>query len=166
MAEYRRRMSAIETIAFRPGLAAAFRQLNLDWIERLFAVEPADLKVLDDPERAIILPGGQIFFALDDGRAIGTVAMLLVDKARYELAKMAVASSHRGRGIGGMLGAAGIEWARQAGARTVFLQTNSRLDGAIRLYERLGFRHAADPDPPEYARADVYMELNFGPVGR
>jgi hypothetical protein len=30
---------------------------------------------------------------------------------------------------------------------------------AIRLYERLGFCHAADPGPPEYARADVYMEL-------
>ncbi len=28
--------------------------------------------------------------------------------------------------------------------------------------ERLGIRHAADPDPPECARADVYMELPTG----
>jgi GNAT superfamily N-acetyltransferase len=159
------RVSGITTTPFRPDLARAFRQLNLDWIERLFAVEPADRKVLDDPERAIIAPGGMIFFALDGERPVGTVAMMLTGPARYELAKMAVAGSHQRRGIGEMLGAAGIEWARKAGARTVFLQTNSRLDGAIRLYERLGFRHAVDPDPSEYARADVYMELSFGENG-
>jgi GNAT superfamily N-acetyltransferase len=154
-------VSGIVTTPFRPGLAAAFRQLNLDWIERLFAVEPADRKVLDDPESAIIAPGGMIFFALDGERPVGTVAMILVSPGRYELAKMAVADSHQRRGIGEQLGAVGIEWARKAGGFAVFLQTNSRLDGAIRLYERLGFRHAADPDPSEYARADVYMELKF-----
>jgi GNAT superfamily N-acetyltransferase len=158
-------MSGIEIVPFRATLAGDFRRLNLDWIERLFAVEPADRKVLDDPERAIIAPGGQILFALDGVAAIGTVAMVRVGAARYELAKMAVAGSHQRRGIGELLGVAGIEWARSVGARTVFLQTNSRLDGAIRLYERLGFRHATDPDPGEYARADVYMELPITRTG-
>jgi GNAT superfamily N-acetyltransferase len=104
-------MSGILTAPFRPELAGAFRQLNLDWIERLFAVEPADRKVLDDPERAIIQPGGMIYFALDGERPVGTVAMILVSPGRYELAKMAVASSHQRRGIGEQLGAVGIEWA-------------------------------------------------------
>lgn len=158
-------MSGIAIMPYRPELAAAFRQLNLDWIERLFAIEPADRKVLDDPERAIIAPGGMILFAADGERAVGTVAMLLVSPGRYELAKMAVADSHQRRGIGELLGAAGIDWVRARGARTVFLQTNSRLDGAIRLYGRLGFRHAIDPDPSEYARADVYMELTIGNCG-
>jgi len=158
-------MSGIAIVPFRTELAGDFRRLNLDWIERLFAIEPADRKVLDDPERAIVAPGGQIFFALDDSAAIGTVAMVRVDPVRYELAKMAVASSHQRRGIGELLGVAGIEWARKAGAHTVFLQTNSRLAGAIRLYERLGFRHAVDPDPPDYARADVYMELPITRIG-
>jgi GNAT superfamily N-acetyltransferase len=156
-------MTDIQVVSFRRELAPAFQRLNFDWIERLFVVEEADRKVLGDPEHAIIAPGGQIFFALDSGEAIGTVAMIRFSTARYELAKMAVASSHQRRGIGELLGAAGIAFARDAGAETVFLQTNSRLGGAIRLYERLGFRHAVDPDPPEYARADVYMEL---PVGR
>ncbi|MEX1993046.1 MAG: GNAT family N-acetyltransferase [Steroidobacteraceae bacterium] len=152
-------MSGIAIVPFRAELAGEFRRLNLDWIERLFAVEPADRRVLDDPERAIVAHSGQIFFALDGAAAIGTVAMVRVGPTRYELAKMAVAGSHQRRGVGELLGAAGIEWARKAGAATVFLQTNSQLDGAIRLYERLGFRHAVDPDPTEYARADVYMEL-------
>jgi len=85
--------------------------------------------------------------------------MLRVSVGRYELAKMAVAPSHRGRGIGEQLGSAAVSFARDVGADTVFLQTNSRLAGAIRLYERLGFRHRPDLHPSEYARADVYMEL-------
>jgi GNAT superfamily N-acetyltransferase len=155
----------ITIVPFRSELAGAFRRLNLDWIETLFAVEAADRKVLDDPERSIVVPGGQIFFAMDGDVPVGTVAMLLVQSRRYELAKMAVAVTHRKRGIGELLGAAGIAWARGVGADSIFLQTNSRLANAIRLYERLGFRHATDPDPPDYARADVYMELPIGESG-
>ena len=117
----------ITIVPFHCELAGAFRRLNTDWIERLFAIEAADRKVLDDPQHSIIVPGGQIFFALD----------------------------------GELLGAAGIAWARHVGAESVFLQTNSRLANAVRLYERLGFRHAIDPDPPEYARADVYKVLTI-----
>ena len=64
-----------------------------------------------------------------------------------------------------LLGQACKEWAVEIGARTVFLETNSRLANAIRLYERLGFRHAVDPHPSDYARADVYMELPIDPSG-
>ena len=163
MAVRARGMTGIRIVSYRRDFAPAFQRLNLAWIERLFVVEDADRKVLGDPERAIIAPGGQILFALDAGEPIGTVAMIRFSAARFELAKMAVASSHQRRGIGELLGAAAIAFARDAGAETVFLLTNSRLDGAIRLYERMGFRHAVDPEPPEYARADVYMDL---PIGR
>ena len=152
-------MTGVQIVPYRGELATAFQRLNLDWIERLFAIEEADRKVLGDPERAIIAKGGQIFFAMNAGSAIGTVAIILTSPKRYELAKMAVATSHQRRGIGELLGAAAIAFAREARAESVFLRTNSRLDNAIRLYERLGFRHAPDPEPPEYARADVYMEL-------
>ncbi len=152
-------MTGIAVVSFRRDLAPAFRRLNLDWIERLFRIEAPDLKVLDNPEAAIIAKGGMIFFALDGEDPVGTVAMIPVGDGRYELAKMAVAVTHQRRGIGEMLGAAGIAWAREGGAKTVFLETNSRLANAIRLYERLGFRHAVDPHPSDYARADYYMEL-------
>ena len=54
-------MADILIVPFRRELASAFQKLNLAWIERLFAVEEADRKLLGDPERAIIAPGGQIF---------------------------------------------------------------------------------------------------------
>ena len=158
-------MSGIAVVPFRPDLAGDFRRLNLDWIERLFAVEEPDRKVLDDPEQAIIEKGGMIFFALDGAAVVGTVALIRFSDVRFELAKMAVAASHQRRGIGELLGRACTDWATGKGARTVFLETNSRLANAIRLYERLGFRHAVDPHPSDYARADVYMELPIGQSG-
>jgi putative acetyltransferase len=159
MARWSGRVSDIEIAKFRPELAGDFRRLNLEWIERLFEVEGPDLKVLDDPERAIVADGGMVFFALEGGSVVGTVAMIRAGEGRCELAKMAVATTHQGRGIGEQLGRACKRWAAENGFRTVFLETNSRLGNAIRLYERLGFRHAADPHPSDYARADVYMEL-------
>ena len=156
-------MSAITVVPFRREFAADFRRLNLDWIERLFSVEAPDLKVLDDPEAAIIATGGAIFFALEGDAVVGTVAMLRGDGGRCELAKMAVMPSHQRRGIGELLSAACRAWAAENGIRTVFLETNSKLEGAIRLYERLGFRHAPWPFPPDYARGDVYMEMKVEP---
>jgi GNAT superfamily N-acetyltransferase/predicted enzyme related to lactoylglutathione lyase len=154
-------MSAIRVVPFKVDYAGDFRRLNLEWIERLFKLEAPDRKVLDDPERAIIAKGGMIFFALDGAAVVGTVAMIRVGDGRCELAKMAVSASHQRRGIGELLGGACKAWATEQGFRTVFLETNSRLDNAIRLYERLGFRHATDPHRSDYARADVYMELSL-----
>ncbi len=158
-------MSGIAIVPFRPEYAAEFRRLNLGWIEGLFKVEAPDRKVLDDPEAAIIARGGMIFFALDDEHVVGTVALIRARDGRCELAKMAVAASHRRLGIGALLGGACKAWAAGQGFRTVYLETNSRLANAIRLYERLGFRHAVDPHPSDYARADVYMELPIGTGG-
>jgi len=157
-------LSPITVISYRPEYAADFRRLNLEWIERLFKVEAPDLKVLDDPGRAIIEPGGMIFFALEGATVVGTVAMIKGDDGRCELAKMGVATTHQRRGIGEMLGGAGRAWALKHGFRRVFLETNSKLGNAIRLYERLGFRHAPWPHPSDYARGDVYMEMKIDPT--
>jgi GNAT superfamily N-acetyltransferase len=158
-------VSGIVVVPYRREHAGAFRRLNLDWIERLFTVEPPDLAVLDDPEGAVIAPGGMIFFALDGEAVVGTVALIRAGGGRCELAKMAVATSHQGRGIGEMLGQACKAWAAANGVRTLCLETNSRLANAIRLYERLGFRRAVEPNPPDYARCDVYMELPIATAG-
>lgn len=152
---------SIEIVPYRPELRAAFAALNRAWIEQFFRIESADLRVLDDPDGAIIAPGGQIFFALDDGEAIGTVAAVRESPATFELAKMAVRPSHQGRGVGERLGRAVIDFARASGAKVVFLETNDALSNAIRLYERLGFVHATRPHPSSYARSNVYMKLRF-----
>lgn len=148
----------VSIIPFRPDLAPAFSALNRAWIEQLFRLEAADRHLLDHPEASIIAAGGQIFFAMDGERVVGTAAAIRVSPTTFELGKMAVSPSHQGRGLGERLGRAVLEFARAEGATLVYLETNSALANAIRLYERLGFVHATRPTPSEYARADVYME--------
>ena len=76
---------------------------------------------------------------------------------------MGVSPSHQGQGIGERLVRAAIEYARASGATMMFLDTNSALHSAIRLYERLGFVHATRPTPSVYERSNVYMELQLKP---
>ncbi len=154
-------MAPITIIPFREDLAEAFARLNQEWIERFFRLEESDLKTLRDPHGSVLAGGGQIFFALDGDTPIGAVAAVHTSPGIYELAKMAVSPSHQGRGIGEMLGHAAIDYALGKGAEVMFLDTNSALGPAIRLYERLGFTHAQRPQPSVYERSDVYMELRF-----
>ena len=92
---------------------------------------------------------------------VGVVAAIPEGEQGWELAKMAVSASHQGQGIGELLGRAAVEYAWSKGASRMFLDTNSRLANAIRLYERLGFRQTDPPQVSPYARSDVYMELLF-----
>jgi ribosomal protein S18 acetylase RimI-like enzyme len=56
-----------------------------------------------------------------------------------------------------LLEAAIEEFLRREG-RTLFLETNSKLTPALRLYESMGFQHQpAVKTDSHYARADVYM---------
>ncbi|MBM4219406.1 MAG: GNAT family N-acetyltransferase [Gammaproteobacteria bacterium] len=104
-----------------------------------------------------------IFVAQEGEEVIGTAAMIRITDDRYELAKMAVAATHQRRGVGEQLGRECIAWAAERGARTLFLETNSALGDAIRLYERLGFRRAPRRRMSDYARSDVYMEMTIEP---
>ena len=63
-----------------------FARLNLEWLERWFAVEPIDREVLGDPESHILAGGGHVLFAVDgEGRAVGTVALKHEGEGVFEL---------------------------------------------------------------------------------
>ena len=146
---------------FAAGDEDAFRDLNLEWISRYFAVEPKDLATLSDPHGTILNRGGRIFLAFLDGKAVGCCALMALAPGEFEVAKMAVTESAQGLGIGRKVLEATIVGARAAGATRLFLETNHILTPAIRLYESLGFSHIPPErvQPSPYARADVYMEL-------
>jgi ribosomal protein S18 acetylase RimI-like enzyme len=151
----------MEIVDFRPDLAAAFRDLNEAWITRLFALEPKDVETLAHPEATIIAPGGRIVFVVEDGAAIGCCALIALPDGGFEVAKMAVAEAHKGRGLGRRLMAACVERAKAAGAPRLYLETNSGLAPALGLYRSFGFEEVAPAEPSPYARADVAMELRL-----
>jgi putative acetyltransferase len=147
---------------FIPGDEFAFRRLNEEWISRYFTVEGKDEETLANP-RKILENGGRIFLAVRQGEAVGCCALLAMGAGEFEVAKMAVTESARGAGVGRSLLERVIAEARACGAARLYLETNSKLMPAIRLYESAGFRHLppARIVPSRYARADVYMELRF-----
>lgn len=151
----------MQIVDFRPELAGAFKALNEAWITALFALEPKDEALLGDPQGQIIDRGGRVLFALAEGEPVGCCALMALPDGGFELAKMAVADSHQGRGLGRALMAAAVERARAAGAPRLYLETNSGLAPALSLYRSFGFREIQPQTPSPYARADVIMELRF-----
>lgn len=152
----------IEIVEYAPTHRAAFRDLNLAWIEAYFDVEAEDRKALDDPEGNILDRGGHIVMALMDGAVVGTCALIRMNDLRYdyELAKMAVAPAAQGLGIGRSLAEACIRKAQSLGARNVYLESNTVLKAAIALYRNLGFTRIHD-HPSPYRRSNIQMALQL-----
>ena len=143
--------------------AQVFERLNLAWISELFTLEPADRHVLGDPFGSIVEPGGDVLIASSEDRIVGCAALIPAGEGVFELSKMAVDAAERGRGIGRQLLAAALERARELGATSLFLVSNSRLAPAVGLYESVGFRHVPPDEigPMHYERADVFMKLQL-----
>ena len=155
--------SSIFIRLFQSSDAAAFRALNEAWITRYFQLEAPDLEILGDPEAHVLAPGGQILLAECDGEIAGCCALIPHGERCFELGKMAVAPRYQSRGIGGALLAAATDYARSHGASSLYLETNSSLAPALRLYSRHGFRRieAEEGAPSAYVRGDVRMVLNL-----
>lgn len=147
----------LSIVPFAPAHAAAFKELNLNWIRVHWAPEPADFKALDHPAK-LIEAGGHIFIAKADDQVVGTCALLKMDETCFELAKMAVVDQAKGLGVGRLLGEAVISKARELGATRVYLESNTVLEPAINLYTKLGFQQFKGPASP-YARCNIQMEL-------
>jgi ribosomal protein S18 acetylase RimI-like enzyme len=150
----------MEIVEFEPRHAEAFRTLNEAWIAKYFTLEDKDREVLNDPQGKIIAKGGRIFMALQDGAALGCVALLKMADGGYEVAKMTVSEDLRGSGLGRQLMQRCIDAGAEMGAARLYLETNSGLAPALGLYRAMGFRDLAPADTA-YARCDVWMERPY-----
>lgn len=149
----------IEITTFRPEFLPAYSALNREWIERYFKIEPMDIAQLERARENILDQGGEIFFVVEDGQAVGTCAMVPHGPGCYELAKMAVAPSTRGKGYGDLLMRKCIAWARAKDAAKIILLSNTVLEPAITLYTKHGFRTTQLGPHPDYERCNIEMEL-------
>jgi GNAT superfamily N-acetyltransferase len=151
----------IQVSTFRPQLINAFKDLNLEWIEKHFVVEPTDLDQLSDPLQRIIHMGGEIFFLFENNTVVGTCAMVPHGESEFELAKMAVSPDMRGKGYGDLLMTTAIDWARNNKAGKIILLSNTVLEPAIRLYRKHGFQVVHLGAHPDYERCNIVMKLEL-----
>jgi GNAT superfamily N-acetyltransferase len=149
----------MEIISFDQKYAEDFRQLNIEWLEKYFWVEPHDEEVLGKPEKYIIEPGGNIFFVRENDRILGTVALMKIDEGIFELTKMTVATAAQGKNIGQKLMQHTLDFAKSRGWEKLIIYSNRKLENAIHIYKKYGFREIPIGENNPYARGDIKMEL-------
>jgi len=95
-------------------------------------------------EKIGMKPNSTLLLAEEDGLIVGVLDFH--GHARPQMRHggtlaMSVARTHRRRGIGGALLDELIRWASNHGVTRLELETFANNAGAIRLYEKVGFRH-------------------------
>jgi len=95
------------------------------------------------------------------GRVVGTAAVRRLAPGVAELKRMWLRPACRGRGLARRLMDACLDEARALGGRVLRLDSEQRLEAAVRLYRRYGFEEI--PDYNRNPRADLWMEIRLAP---
>ncbi|MEJ8844264.1 GNAT family N-acetyltransferase [Lacibacter sp. H375] len=150
----------VEIISYRDEWHDAFRQLNLEWLDKFNLCEEADMLVLNDPQGTILDKGGAIYLAKAGDEIVGTAALVPEGHNVYELAKMSVTEQWQGKGISKLLLESCLQKAEELSAVKIELFSNHQLKNALKLYEKYGFEYIEMKDSP-FETADIKMELNL-----
>ncbi|HXB42043.1 MAG TPA: GNAT family N-acetyltransferase [Bacteroidia bacterium] len=151
----------VEIVEYNSEHRQRFKEINEQWITRLYVMEEEDIKTVEDPEGYILKGGGKIYIALYKNFPIGTCAYLNMGNQVYEMIKMAVDENYRGLKIGKKIGEESVQAIKKLGAKKIILFSNTKGSAAaIKLYSKLGFTEVP-LGTSEFIRADIKMELNF-----
>lgn len=154
-------MSSIAILPYSDDLAPLFDRLNRAWIEHYFTIEPFDEEVLTQPQKMIIEPGGELWFASLDGTPVGACALIPFGLGVFEFTKLGVDEIARGKGAARALLNHCIKRAREKGAHTLKIFTSTRLGPANALYRSEGFIEIemSAEQRQRYKRADIMYDL-------
>ena len=152
--------NAVEIIEYDEKYHSAFRRMNLDYLDKYNLTESHDMIILDNPEEIVIKSGGFIWLAKAGDEIVGTVGIMPEGHGIFELIKMCVAESWRGRGISKLLMETCLQKVKELGGEKLFLFSNHQLQTALKLYTKYGFKNVEVTDSP-FETADVKMELEF-----
>jgi ribosomal protein S18 acetylase RimI-like enzyme len=151
----------VQIVQYENKYAPYFKELNLVWLDEYFSVEDIDREVLEHPEERVLALGGMIFFALHDTEPVGTTAVVQHGHGVYELSKLAVKEDVKRKGIGRMLIEEAVQWVKAHEGTYLFLESNSVLEPAIKLYEQAGFKHEQLDAGSHYSRTNLRMGMEL-----
>ena len=151
----------MQIISWQDKYANEFKEMNLYWLKEFFWVEPHDEEVLGNPKKYIIDPGGMIFFVKNEDDIIGCVALMKMEDGIFELTKMAIKTAYRGNKIGQKLMDYTLAFSRESKWEKLIIYSNRKLENAIHLYKKFGFKEIPMEANGPYSRGDIKMELNL-----
>jgi GNAT superfamily N-acetyltransferase len=114
---------------------------------------------LSDVDNAESAYGDRSIFlcAIAEAEIIGTGAIKRLDNRECEMARMFVASTCRGRGVGRAIADELVNFALGAGYEQVRLSSNNALAASHRLYERMGFQPTSPWDSGGETHSRYYV---------
>ena len=152
--------NTIEIIDYDEKYHADFKRMNLEYLDKYNLTESHDILVLDNPGEIILEKGGFIWLAKAGEEIVGTVGIMPEGHGIFELIKMCVAESWRGRGISKLLMDTCLQKVKELGGEKLILFSNHQLQTALKLYTKYGFKNVEVTDSP-FETADVKMELEL-----
>ena len=152
--------NTIEIIDYNEKYHADFKRMNLEYLDKYNLTETHDILVLDNPGEIILGKGGFLWLAKAGEEIVGTVGIMPEGHGIFELIKMCVAESWRGRGISKLLMDTCLQKVKELGGEKLILFSNHQLQTALKLYTKYGFKNVEVTDSP-FETADVKMELEL-----
>lgn len=136
-----------------------FIRLNEEWITSYFQLEEIDRKLAANPQK-VIEDGGYIYSLVFNNEVVGVCALFNEGNNVYELARMAVSPKHQGKGYGDKLINICLSKAKEIKANKIYLVSNTKLEVAIALYKKHGFKTVSTAQHILYSRANITMVHN------
>lgn len=135
-----------------------FVQLNTEWLERFYMVEPFDQDMMDRVDE-LIESGGMVYFAVEKEKVLATCMTIPLSDGVWEMCKLAAVGQYTGTGAGSAVFQACMDYAISHGAKKLSLISCRALKPAIHIYKKFGFREV--PLNKEFwgaEKADIEME--------
>jgi GNAT superfamily N-acetyltransferase len=125
-----------------PGVVALIGRV---YAEYGFVYEPrVEVPDLFDFAAHSAPPRGAFFVIRDGGTIVGSVGIERLDEGHAEIHRLYLDADRRGRGTGRALMDACLVWCRALAIPRVLLWSDTRFDGAHRLYARMGFARTGE----------------------
>jgi putative acetyltransferase len=137
-----------------------------DWLAKDFGVDMSYQHIaseLDALPGKYARPLGSMLLAIEEGEPYGCLALRPLEGEICEVKRLYVRPQFRGRGTGKALFSVLIQDARQAGYKTMRLDTAIFLPEAMKLYQTLGFKEIGPyyEVPEVILKITVFMELTL-----
>ena len=148
----------MEIVQYDNRYAQDFVALNTAWIVGLFGqLEKEDIETFQNIEREIV-NGGMIYFATENDEVMATYMTRHIGNEIWEICKLAANEKYKGKGAGNAVFEQCMKYAIDHGAKKLFMLSNSRLQAALHIYHKYGFKEIKLKDY-EYERGDIAFEL-------